>query len=383
MRFHPPPLAVGAEETAWLLDAAFGSAPPAAGLDVERVLGLGARLDLLPRIAARTPPDTLRSALGDEGLALLLLRHAECGRRARGLATLARELGATGLPIALLKFGALQHAGVLRPGARAAGDLDVLAPEDALGDVQAVLRRGGFRPFAAAPEADHQLAPLQDESGRVVEVHRSLPGVVVPGRRRFARWADLEEEGLLAAADATGLRLPVRAVLAAHAVAHGVAQHGLAPRSYPLLRMVADVVDLGPGSLADARPLLARSVGADEIEAVGSLARRLAAGHAVELIASPEPAGTLLRHVLAGVLDDDYARSLKLAYALRPLSEEPRALALARVLRATLFPTSSQLDGLYGEERSPWSGLRRPLDFAHRVLRHGVHRARARLGRKG
>jgi hypothetical protein len=42
-----------------------------------------------------------------------------------------------------------------------------------------------------------------------------------------------------------GLRLPARDLVIAHLLVHGLHQHLLAPESYPQMRMVADLVDLG------------------------------------------------------------------------------------------------------------------------------------------
>src|SRR5206468_11377282 len=112
----------------------------------------------------------------------------------------------------------------------------------------ALLRSGSVE--ADLPAHEHQLRPLVHASGCLVEVHTVLLGVRLT-RGASATLDALEAGGLLAAAPSLpqAARIPLPEVMIAHALAHGIAQHGLAPHKYPLMRMVADLVDLGAPAL--------------------------------------------------------------------------------------------------------------------------------------
>jgi hypothetical protein len=192
------------------------------------------------------------------------------------------------------------------------------------------------------------------------------------------------------------LRFPAPPVLAAHAIVHAVAFHGDAPRTYPTLRALADLVDLLPAlgqpdggetepvapsgdreapawqPLAPCR--LDRHLGAGVATAALELAHRLAAGDArlAGELAVPGrgTAARLLAHLLAGQLDADYARSLRLRAVWFPASDRPALWARAAALRDLLWLRDADLEAIYGHPSGrAWHWRRRlwrPLDLARR-----------------
>src|SRR5882724_2211630 len=90
------------------------------------------------------------------------LREQYVGTVARG-ALLEHALGQllerardSDVPCILLKYAALSRMGVLRVGARVAGDIDVLVPHARAGQFQAALVRSGYQEVGL-PESAHQL----------------------------------------------------------------------------------------------------------------------------------------------------------------------------------------------------------------------------------
>jgi hypothetical protein len=243
-------------------------------------------------------------------------------------------------------------------------DVDVLVPERAVELLAGALRQAGFATLPGSVECEHQIAPLS-RGGLTLEIHRFLPGVTPPGEARFATADSLARRGALEALPGwpSGSAVPRQPVLAAHALVHGIAQHGFAPRSYPLTRMLADLVDLGGFDLEQARDWIARHVSADECAAALELALRLAAGDVPD--ASP-----LLAHAILGLTDDRYAESLRLRALGSVPSLLPRPLALVRDAWRSLFPGRERLLGLYGRGGSGLGrAVRRPLDLAFRLGR--------------
>jgi hypothetical protein len=227
-----------------------------------------------------------------------------------------------------------------------------------------------------------------------VELHRFLPGVRLRGAPGFATAEELAERDLLRSPTGAlhGCWVPSRDVLGAHALVHGIAQHGLSPRSYPLMRMLADLVDLGWGApghgeaAAAAADLTARHVSRDEREAVLDLCRRLRAGEALpdRLTRRAGPAHRLLGHVLAGSLDPSYSDSLKLRALGSGPSLSPRPLVWLREAGRALFPGRARMEALHGEPVGRGaSGMRRVLRLASMVWRaalalHGAWVTRTR-----
>ena len=369
IRFRPP-RTEPSPEVHWALLRAFGSkelataelSSPAAACDTAR------RLDLAPRIAFRSAREALGRELGEaparslvaaRGLAALGVdRHLAL---ARDVAVLSR---AHGLPLVLLKGAALHATGVVPAGSRWSADLDVLVPAKAVADFDAALRAEGFRATPGTIGCEHQTAPLHRGEGEIVEIHRFLPGVSAPGSRHFVTLEVLASTGRLVELPdwPAPASVPAPAILAAHALVHGLAQHGFAPRAYPMTRMLADIVDLGLAGpdgetlMAEAHAWTERHVTAEEALAVLELVRQLVAGRV-----EPSP---LLSHVLAGLLDDDYVASLKLRALGSGPSQHSRAFAFGRDAWHALFPGLEQLAGLH-PGRAPWlSALLRPFDLA-------------------
>lgn len=240
-------------------------------------------------------------------------------------------------------------------------------PTASIDRLAAALRSRGFQQADGVAECDHQLLPFERERGERVELHRFLPGVSRPGERRFAGVEDLEAAGVLrpVAGWPEGTRVPNADVLAAHALVHGIAQHGLAPRSYPLMRMLADLIDLGATGLeggallARAHAWIARHVSLEEISAVHATVSALAAGRVEN--------SALLDHVLAGLLDDRYVASLKLRGLGSEPSQRPQVVARSRAAWHALFPGRARLAGLAPGQSTALGAVLRPFVVAWRA----------------
>ena len=406
VRFHPPALAPG-PAVRWMLQRAFGpvGAPDAPGVEAPGVLALCRRFELSCRVAARQGRARLAAELGAAAAEGFARDHAAAAGAGLRIVALAERVAAVAAPLGVrpvfLKLAALELGGRLAPGSREGCDLDVLVPAGRAAEVQHALVGAGFR-ASPMPLYEHQLAALEGPDG-VVEVHRMLLGVRVAGRRS-ATAEDLDRLGLLQALPPLAghaAAVPLPAVAAAHALAHGIAQHGWTPHAYSLLKMVADLVDLGlagpdgPELAARAARWLARDVAAEEVEAARRLCVALAAGAArgagsmavdpAEWETSRAPEAVLLRHALAGRLDPGYAESLRLALFRRAPSDAPAAVRLARALARTVWLSRAQVDALYGppRRRLGYLGrrLRRPLDLVVRLGRYGLHAWKVRRRR--
>jgi len=313
-RFAPPPLALPAA-IRWLLRAAFGPRPleleapaPAAAVGWAGALALG------ERIAARHPRDELVAALGAGGAARLdrwRKRAAADQLRIRQLAAeVTRRAAAQGVELALLKGAALLDRGATPAGGRRLFDLDVLVAPAAGARLAAALDGAGYRTL---PEpGERHLAPRAHPELGLVEIHTRLPGVAIAGAP--ATLPALAAAGLCRPADATsGALAPRRELLSAHLLAHALDQHGLSPAGYPALRLYGDLLDLwGPS----ARP---RDGNAAAVELALS-PREIAAAHelAAALATGAEPAAgsdaaRLLGHAVAGAIDHDYRRALRVS----------------------------------------------------------------------
>jgi hypothetical protein len=375
IRFDPPRVELTAD-IRWVLLRSLGpvNAPPPAGLNPATLADLAYRLGVDARIAARMGRDALVTEIEDAAAPLLSARVKAMGTeiaQERTLERCAEVSVATGIAIAVLKGHALRVTGRLAPGGRLSADLDLLVAEDCAANYHAALRAKGFDPgdsLAAGPE--HHLAGLVDPEGGVVEVHTKLLGVSLGGRNSV-RWADLKRRGLLEALPdvGEGCFVPARRVLAAHALAHGIAQHGRRPGSYALLWMLGDLIDLkvatpspeGSGRDAeegDARDdereslgaLVDTSVSREEVAATLELAGVLGRG---ELMGGAQgisdDARLVLDHVLAGRLDEDYRSQAPLRVFHGRLSDKSRARVVAEDLVKAAFPTRSTLEASYGK----------------------------------
>jgi len=422
LRFDPPSIRLS-PETAWVLARAFGPADrawtPAADFAPEEAVARARALHLAPRIAARhaRSPGTghrsgLAAQLGSDAAAILTTARRAAAARDAQLEACALEVRRTaaglGMELVLLKYAALRAIGAVAPGSRLAADVDVLVRRSDVERLWRTLRDRGFRP-TGQPGWEHQLPGLAHPGLGEVELHVHLPGVGIggAGSGRSATLETLAAAGALEALPdrdeaSPGTTVPARPVLLAHALVHGLAQHGWAPASYPPFRSVSDWIDLGLGRdddralLTAALPWIRGSVAEPEAEAARELARLLTEG-SPEALEGATGGAILGRHLLAGVLDPVYARSLK----LRRLGPAPGAGATggglaggptpsgplggaARTLAHALFPERAELAHLYGPWRSPAGllgrRLLRPLDLARRGAVAAVAWLRLRFG---
>lgn len=336
-------------EARWLLARAFS--PPGAplagltGVDPERTLTLGTALDLLERIAARTPREVILRDLGPSAAAVVrsafeaACLHTALQRRVHQDVLCANEK--IGAPVVFLKGAALDLAGLVRTGSRLSADVDVLVPRTAARGLVASLLDLGYT-CPRERRSPHHLPPLRSPSGMPLELHTEVPGLRL-GRARRPDADDLAaENGLRAVADVSGRAfIPTRPFLVAHAVVHGVDQHGLHPDQYPFARMLCDLSDLGvtPADLAEWHPLVDGDVSRREAAACVDLVSLLADSHQVDPLGDPKSAaGTLLRHLLAGTCDS-YRKAIEARSVLqrgfaprrrRLLRQAWRALSRAR-----------------------------------------------------
>jgi len=335
LRFHPPRLRPS-PDLSWVLHRAFGppDASPSPPADPGRALDLARDLDLLGRIASRVPAPRLRQDLGHDAFEAALDERRSIAawalrvlRTARFVAEAAETLD---LPVAFLKGAAMHLAEHTPIAARCASDVDVLVPADRAATFHSALVARGFRSPGPSGSA-HHLAPLVRDDALPVEVHLCVPGCPLPGPDP-ATHDSLDRAGLLRPLG--GLpgraRVPAPAFLAAHALVHGIEDHGFGPDRYPPLRMVCDLADLVSASVSDAptRAAVRRLVGPEvsplEFQAALDLVERLARGNP-PTASDRTPECLLLAHLVAGALDDDYQEALRLRQVAWLLRHRPLA----------------------------------------------------------
>ncbi|HYO12297.1 MAG TPA: nucleotidyltransferase family protein [Thermoanaerobaculia bacterium] len=393
IRFRPPRVAVS-PEVRWMLLRAFGPAgvPFPETVDPRGALAMARRFELSARIAARQGREALARELGEDAAGGFAGDRRGVTASGLRLLALAREVAGVaeglGLPVAFLKFVALEGAGLDAAVRRSACDVDELAPAGRVGELQDALVAAGFR-ASGLPEGEHQLPALEHPAGGVVEVHRLMLGVRPEGSSS-ATFEVLERHGLLAPLpDLPGrCAMPIPEAQAAHVLVHGVGQHGWWPASYSLLKMVADLIDLT--SIYKEAVLTSRAlswvesdVPPAEAEAVRRLCDRLAAG---EDPASgwDGPEETLLRHILAGRLDPEYEGALRLGLFHAQPTDRPPGVGVVRRIWAALVLSRAQVDAIYGKPRHPLGylarQLARPFDLLARLGAYGVRAARVRRG---
>jgi hypothetical protein len=246
--------------------------------------------------------------------------------------------------------------------------VDVLAPAGRAGELWRALVAAGWRGEGAAYE--HQLPALSHPERGVVEVHRIVPGLRLGGSLS-ASWEDLARERLLIPlADLPGrCSAALPEVQAAHALVHGLGQHGFSPFAYSLLKMLADLQDLGDGALTPrALAWVERDVPTPEAEAVRRLVARLAAGEDPAAWEIGLPEETLLRHILAGRLDSDYASALRLGLFRPQPSDRGPVVRLAIAVWHAVALSDAQIDAIYGPPGGRLGRRRTRLGYLGRRL---------------
>jgi Uncharacterised nucleotidyltransferase len=371
----------------YVLRRAFGMLEePITPLEPRAVLRWAEALDVSGRLTARTEPERLLAELGRRATLVLLARQAalrlQSAARARHVRALLAAAAEVELPIVLLKTAAHEALGLVAAGTRRAGDVDVLAPAREAPRLQRALVQKGWRERGLRAHG-HQLAPLVEPGGGVVECHLYLPGVRVSGTSRDADFDALRGALLLEASpEFPGTTfVPGPTLLRAHVVAHGLWQHWLTPQSYPLGRLLSDGLDLGLDSALKHAPdtidperrdllaLVAPRVASQELDPLVELLARLRVAEPTLLEDGEAGAARrLLDHIVAGSTDPNYVRTLRRAHTRRAWAKPSR---WPQLLLGALWPSSAQLDLLYGDAQGRarlWQRLRRPLDLALRAL---------------
>lgn len=313
--FRPPRFALDAE-LEWVLKRAFGPLGWAPRTHVlgQRLVDVALRLDLAARIAARQPRELIEREMGAAAAHRLREQYvATVAREAlldHALNELLARASASNISCVLLKYAALSRMGVLRVGSRVASDVDVLVPHLRAREFQAILKEKGYEDMGL-PESSHQLPALRDPNGVLIELHVHVPLVTLAAEQPFARAHDLLKAGLTV--ESSNALLPDAAIVAAHAIAHGLMQHAQVPQVYSPLKTFADLADLQlvrPSVIDQAREYLSRTMTAEDLTSVQTLAGALAEGD-LETAMAAGP-GLILRHALASQLDRRYAIRLRL-----------------------------------------------------------------------
>lgn len=313
--FRPPPFPLDAE-LEWVLQRALGPLTwkPNSSLSGQRLIDVALRLDVAARIGARHPRELIEREMG--ATAAHRLREQYVGTVARGalldhaLNQLLERARRSDVSCILLKYAALNRMGVLRVGSRVASDVDVLVPHARARQFQAILQESGYQDLEL-PESSHQLPALRDHTGILIELHVHVPLVTLGQGQPFARAEDLLGAGLTIQSD--NALLPDAAIVAAHAIAHGLIQHAQVPQVCSALKTFADLADLDlarPGVVEQARAYLSTTMTAEDLTNVQTLARALREGD-LEAAMAGGP-GIILRHALASQLDRHYAIRLRL-----------------------------------------------------------------------
>lgn len=350
-------------------------APPPGDAAVE--IEVSGKLGLSARIASRTSASVLRA---ETGVAAAHFEHAHLEAVANSLRyrislrRVAAAAASVGASVIVLKGIAHDVLGVTASGARPYGDLDVLVRLSEIPRLVAALVSDGWtpKPFAGC---DHQEAPLLHPSLGVLEVHRFIPGVRMPGALRAFDAQGLTRAGLTESVrgQPDSVRVPERAVLVAHSLVHGLCQHAYSPRDYPLFRFIADLHDFGADRVSmNAAGRYLRDVDTGDLGAVADLSSALASGTAMDAVDGASRA--LLHHLLACYLEPAYADALRREnrFLWHP-SALPRPLAALSWAYHVSVLSRAQVDAIYGRPKCPGGyavrRLFRPFDLGLRLCR--------------
>ncbi len=294
--------------------------------------------------------------------------------------------------VVFLKGVALDLAHVVPAGFRQASDIDVLLSEDDADRLWAALKTEGWTSMEVPTGQQHLPTLAHPEGLGNVEIHWRLRGFEVePGR--WAGIDDLRSLELLTPVEGMPGRcfIPTHEAMIAHLVTHALDQHFWFPGSYPQLRFLADLQDLGwnrrrlESFSENGFRWIARHVAPVLLEAVTDLLERFEAGEAPgEIWVGDDPAGRYLRHVVLGVRDPAYREALRLRAISHTMTTPGRRLGgLKGLLGTTFWMTRGQIDQVFGKPESEWGywgrRLIRPFDVAGRFIRYGASWLRVRM----
>ncbi len=336
-RFSPPAFPMP-YELLWTLRAAFSPAPSTVGVVVpDRTLAWAGALGLRERIAARISAE-------DRSLPTTVLDQFKNSREQLAARTLllerllervVGEANELGISVIALKGIALLEAGFAQPGERPLLDLDLLVEASRADELAAALTARGI---ATTGEAEsHHLRPMADPELGELEIHTAVPGLSIGGTEPATAEA-IRAAGLTRPSERlTGLELPSREFLAAHAVAHAIDQHGYCPTACPVTRLISDLVDLDATTLSpEVREWVATSVSERELCAAEELCSALEGARA-EIMGDP---GDLLYHTLCAVSSPTYRRALRRRGAFRALRKRQWSKFGSELLRRTVGRTA-------------------------------------------
>jgi hypothetical protein len=348
-----PPILELSTELRWLLLRAFAPVglPFVEAVAGPRVYALARDLDLAARIAGRHPHEESVRALGRDaarGLQHLRLRvlalNQVLAKTTEFTVSVARRLG---VELVLLKHAALVQCGAVVLGSRDARDVDVLLGDAEGRALHGELRRAGFRAGKAGHSAMHS-PPLYRAEGEVIEIHHGLWGLRLPESNRSVTARALIERGH--ALPAGFAHVPSPALLAAHALVHGLVQHRTAPGDYPTLRLLADLCDLGEEALHNSTctEFVSGEIASPALAAIRLLVKALREGADPRDLGEASPAYTLLSHLLAAALDPDYRDALFLdrRHALSAIRARIQSALWGEKVRGD----QPELDGTTGTE---------------------------------
>lgn len=380
VRFYPPTAPLD-PVVHWALLRAFGPIG-ATGPAIQNHSEVGQvtrRLGLMSRVFGRCPRDFLRAELGafyDDQAREMHVTAARGLALERCLRVVDSAAEALNVPYALIKGAALMRTGVTPVGLRGSCDVDILLSNRDASLLQSRLKSSGFRERTPTHPRYHY-PMLIDDAGGAVEIHTSLPLMRISPRQRQVSFQHLREGQRLGPAPELSrfAHVPSPEILLAHAISHAIAQHGYLPQSYPLLRLVADAVDLDLVNNSDrmkqALSFVQPDVSEQEVYALRDLAEALLAGNVASAWSDNGTVGRLLRHMVCGSLDSAYCSGLKVYQAAYLLRSAPGEF-VREYGRATFALPHADLSRIYGTashgHESRYLRLR-PLDVVARVLR--------------
>ena len=375
-RFRPPELNP-TPELRWVLHRGFATpdapAPPPG--DPSSAFDLATRLDLAPRIAARAGATLLTAEVGPVAASFTRARHltaASAVRYEHTLKVVASLAESRGIGLVILKGCAMGLLGISSPGARNFSDLDILVAVDRIQEMIGALVDAGWT-LAPYPPSELHEPPLSHPSLGTIELHRCILGVRVPGSRRSSDGLSMDAAGLTQTVPTFNgtVRAPSIPVLTAHALVHGLVQHGYSPASYPLFRLLADLQDLEAdgADLQHAIPFL-REIDSEDMDAVETLLKALGEGTALDLPAGPPR--TVLAHLMAGTLDLRYRVALRSdSRSVLGLSDLPLSMLVLRRVSHALVLSRAEVDAIYGRPKRQSGYLVRqvfrPVDLVLRL----------------